>query len=102
MCQHDLELGSHLQQLGVPLLERLWQHMSSGMSDLLPAAEDWLLLWDNCLAAAAGPAFYYSALAAYLISQRQLLLSAANAQDLGRVFDSRPAVDVRKVCLLAG
>lgn len=97
LSQHDLQLGSHLQQLGTPLLERLWSVMASGMSDLLPAADDWLVLWDHCLAAAAGPAFYNTVLAAYLISQRSHLLAATNKQELDRVFDARPAVDVRKV-----
>lgn len=98
LSQHDLQLGSHLEQLGVPLLERLWRIMSCGMSELLPAADDWLVLWDNCLAAASGPAFYYAALAAYLITQRVNLLAVTNKQQLDRVLAARPAVDVRKVC----
>jgi hypothetical protein len=100
LSQHDLQLGSHLEQLGVPLLERLWGVMSCGMSELLPAADDWLVLWDNCLAAASGPAFYYAALAAYLITQRVNLLAVTNEQQLDRVLAARPAVDVRKVCVL--
>jgi hypothetical protein len=97
LSQHDLQLGGHLQQLGVPLLERVWHIMSGGMSELLPAADDWLVLWDHCLAAASGPAFYYSVLAAYLITQRTHLLGVTNQQELDRVFAARPAVDVRKV-----
>jgi hypothetical protein len=97
LSQHDLQLGGHLQQLGVPLLERVWRIMSGGMSELLPAADDWLVLWDHCLAAESGPAFYYTVLAACLISQRMHLLAVTNQQELDRVLAARPAVDVRKV-----
>lgn len=97
LSQHDLQLGGHLQQLGVPLLERVWRIMSGGMSDLLPAADDWLVLWDHCLAAPSGPAFYNTVLAAYLMTQRTHLLAVTNQQQLDRVFAARPAVDVRKV-----
>lgn len=97
LSQHDLQLGGHLQHLGVPLLERLWRIMSGGMSELLPAAGDWLVLWDNCLAATSGPAFYHSVLAAHLITQRSTLLAVGNEQELDRMLAARPAVDVRKV-----
>jgi hypothetical protein len=99
LSQHDLQLGEHLQQLGVPALERLWRAVNCGMSELLPDADDWLLLWDHCLAAPGGPAFYYSALAAYLISQRTNLLAATTGEALSRLLDSRPVVDVRRVCV---
>jgi hypothetical protein len=97
LSKHDGQLGGHLQQLGVPFLERLWRLMSCGMSEVLPAADDWLVVWDHCLATTTGPAFFYAALAAYLITQRGHLLAAATEQELDRVFESRPAVDVRKV-----
>lgn len=97
LSQHDLELGSHLQQLGVPLLERVWRHMSGAMSDLLPDADDWLVLWDHILAAPAGPCFYYSVLCSYLISQRQHLLQAVTDEQLTQLFAARPPVDIRKV-----
>jgi hypothetical protein len=95
VCHHDLALGSHLQGLGTPLLEQLWAHMSTALSNLLPNASDWLLLWDHCLA--AGPSFYYSLLAAYVLALRQHLLAAGDQQQLERLLDSRPVVHMRKV-----
>jgi hypothetical protein len=97
VSEHDGQLGAHLQHLGVPLLEVLWQHLASALSDLLPDASNWLVLWDHCLGAAAGPGFLHTVLCAYLITLRQHLLAASDAQQLQRLFDSRPVVDVRKV-----
>lgn len=67
------------------------------MSDLLPSQSDWLVLWDHCLAAAAGPGFVYQLLCSYLITQRRLLLAVQDEQQLVRLFESRPAVDIQQV-----
>jgi hypothetical protein len=97
LSQHDLELGGHLQQLGVPLLQQLWQQLSGALSDVLPSQADWEVLWDHCLAAAAGPAFLYQLLASYLITLRQPLLAVQDEQQLQRLLDSRPPMDMQKV-----
>eukprot|EP00775_Hariotina_reticulata_P010320 gene10320-10477_t len=97
VCHHDRELGSHLQQLGVPLLQHLWQQLSGAMSESLPQQKDWLAFWDHCVGAAAGPSFMYSMLASYLIAQRQLLLAVGNEQQLQTFLKSRPPVDIQKV-----
>jgi hypothetical protein len=100
VCHHDRELGSHLQQLGVPFLQHLWQQLSGAMSELLPQQQDWLVFWDHCLGAAAGPSFMYSLLTSYLIAQRQLLLAVENEQQLQTFLKSKPPVDIRKVSQL--
>jgi hypothetical protein len=98
LSQHDLALGGHLQHLGVPLLQQLWQQLSGALSDLLPSQADWEVLWDHCLAAAAaGPSFMYQLLASYLIALRQPLLAVQDEQQLQRLLDTRPPVDMQKV-----
>jgi hypothetical protein len=99
LSQHDLALGGHLQQLDVPLLQQLWQQLSGALSDLLPSQADWEVLWDHCLAAAAGPGFMYQLLASYLIALRQPLLAVQDEQQLQRLLDTRPPVDMQKVRL---
>eukprot|EP00879_Flechtneria_rotunda_P028464 GHRR01030580.1.p1 GENE.GHRR01030580.1~~GHRR01030580.1.p1 ORF type:complete len:432 (+),score=200.23 GHRR01030580.1:480-1775(+) len=97
LAHHDQELGSHLQSLGLPLLQQLWEQLSGALSDLLPSQQDWLVLWDHCLAAPAGPCFMYKLLASYLIRQRRLLLAVRDEQQLTQLFESRPAVDIQQL-----
>lgn len=97
LSQHNLELGAHLQQLGVPLLQQLWQQLSGALSDVLPSQADWQVLWDHCLAAPAGPGFLYQLLASYLITLRQPLLAVQDEAQLQRLLESRPPVDMQKV-----
>lgn len=97
VSQHDLELGSHLQQLGVPFLQQMWHHMSGAMADLLPCQSSWYAFWDHCLTAAAGPGFMYQLICSYLLAQRRLLLAVQSEAQLTRLFESRPAVDIQQV-----
>lgn len=97
LSEHDLHLGSHLQQLGLPLLQQVWHHLSAALSDLLPTQSDWQVVWDHCLAAPAGPGFLHHVLCSYLMTQRQLLLAVEDEQQLLRLFESRPAVNIQQV-----
>jgi hypothetical protein len=95
LSHHDQQLGAHLTSLQPASLALLWQHLSSALSDLLPAAADWGRAWDHILV--QGPEFMYQVLMAWLVEVRGLLLVEGEAGGVERVLASQPAVDLGKV-----
>ncbi|GBF94025.1 hypothetical protein Rsub_07293 [Raphidocelis subcapitata] len=68
----------------VPVLRLLWHQVSGLLTDLLVSTPDWLAAFDHVLT--WGPQFQYELLAAYLITFRSQLLSAADEAALELFF----------------
>jgi len=94
LSHNDRHLVEHFVKVNVTTQEYAWPLMQTLFSEVL-TKDDWLKLWDNIFS--NHPSFPIFFIVAYLIANRQILLSTKDIDDFKFFFHHRNAVDVSAV-----
>eukprot|EP00795_Rhopilema_esculentum_P001525 gene1525-15971_t len=94
LAHSDRHLMEHLVKHNVTTQEYAWPLMQTLFSEVV-TKDDWLKLWDNIFS--NHPSFLLFVIVAYLIANRQTLLSATDLDDFKFFFHHRNPVDISSV-----